>query len=300
MSRSSQLLVVLIFALAARTVFPQAVAYIYVSNNPKNSSTNEITAWSAAANGKLTPIFGSPFRENVDAMAVDGGHLVAVNHSEPNIDTFVIKDDGALEYVTSSDYAKYPSNEDCTTANQIFFDRTGKDLYVQEFNADCSNTGVASFALNKQTGKLRYMGVDITGVFPGDNNAAYFTGNNVYAYTAVNSNCTYYGIYGFKRNPNGLLVSAGALANLPAPPENFRRYVPDLVAADPNSHLAVLMQPANPPDCAADPLQLATYSVSSSGVISTTSTHTNMPPTLISNPYDMKMSPSGASTTLRR
>jgi 6-phosphogluconolactonase (cycloisomerase 2 family) len=293
MRLSLQFLAVFTFALAARTVFPQAVAYVYVSNNPQNSSTNEITAWSAASDGRLTPIFGSPFRENLDAMAVDGGHLVAVNHSEPNIETFAIKSDGALEYLASSDYARFTSNDDCPIANQIFFDHTGKDLYVQEFNADCANTGVASFRLNKQTGKLRYMGLDITGVFPGDDKAAYFIGNNVYAYSAVNSGCMYYGIYGFKRRPNGLLVSAGALANLPTPPHNFRRFVPDLLAADPTNHLAVLMQPANPPDCVAAPLQLATYSVDSSGTISTKSTYANMPATLISDPYDMKMSPSG-------
>ena len=293
MKRSLHFLAVLTLALATKTVFPQAVAYIYVANNPKNSSTNGISAWTAAADGKLTPIFGSPFREDVDSMAVDGSHMVAVNRSEPAIDTFVIEPGGALRYETSTNYAKYSGDEDCPSANQIFFDHTGATLYVQEFNADCANTGVSSFTLDKHSGALHYLGIDITGVFPGDNNEAWFIGNNVYAYTAVNSACTYYGIYGFKRESNGMLVSGGALANLPTPPQNFRRYVPDLLAADPTNHLAVLMQPANPPGCAEGTLQLATYSVDSSGVIRTKSNHGNMPPTLISNPYDMKMSPSG-------
>ena len=293
MKRSLQFLAFLSFALVATSALSQTVAYVYVANNPKNSSTNEITAWSAAANGKLTAIFGSPFRENVDAMAVDGGHLAAVNHSQPNIDTFAIEPGGALRYLLSADYSKYAVNNDCVAANQIFFDHTGATLYVQEFNADCANTGVASFALNKQSGKLRYLGVNITGVFPGDNNIAYFTGNNVYAYTAVNSDCMYYGIYGFQRRPNGLLTTGGSLANYPKPSKNFSRFVPELLAADPTNHLAVLMQPANPPGCLALPPQLATYNVSSTGVLSTTSTYSNMPATLISDPYDMKMSPSG-------
>lgn len=293
MKRSLQFLAFLSFALVATSALSQTVAYVYVANNPKNSSTNEITAWSAAANGKLTAIFGSPFRENVDAMAVDGGHLAAVNHSQPNIDTFAIEPGGALRYLSSADYSKNAVNNDCVAANQIFFDHTGATLYVQEFNADCANTGVASFALNKQSGKLRYLGVNITGVFPGDNNIAYFTGNNVYAYTAVNSDCMYYGIYGFQRRPNGLLTTGGSLANYPKPSKNFSRFVPELLAADPTNHLAVLMQPANPPGCLALPPQLATYNVSSTGVLSTTSTYSNMPATLISDPYDMKMSPSG-------
>src|SRR6185369_7482087 len=119
---------------------------------------------------------------------------------------------------------------------------TGADLYVQEFDADCANTGVASFALKKQSGALRYLGVDITGVFPGDNNAASFVGNNVYAYTAVNSACMYYGIYGFRRRSKGLLVSGGALQNYPAAGQNSGRFVPELLAADPTTNLAILMQ----------------------------------------------------------
>jgi len=293
MKRSLQFLASLSLVLAASTAFSQAVAHVYVAHNPNNSSTNEITAWSVAADGRLTPVSGSPFRENVDAMAVSGGRLAAINHSQPNIDTFAIEPGGALRYVASADYSKYAPNNDCVFANQIFFDHTGSTLYVQEFNADCANTGVASYALNKLTGKLHYLGVNITGVFPGDNNIAYFIGNNVYAYTAVNSDCMYYGIYGFQRRPNGLLASGGSLANYPTPSKDFSRFVPDLVAADPTNNLAMLMQPANPPDCLALPPQLATYTVSSSGVLSTRSTYSNMPPTLISDPYDMKMSPSG-------
>ncbi len=65
MKRSLQFLACLTGALCANTVCAQAVAYVYVANNPKNSSTNEIVAYSAASDGKLTPVFASPFRENV-------------------------------------------------------------------------------------------------------------------------------------------------------------------------------------------------------------------------------------------
>jgi hypothetical protein len=80
---------------------------------------------------------------------------------------------------------------------------------------------------------------------------------------------------------------------LPTPPPNFRRFIPDLIAADPYNNLAVLMQPANPPGCSSEPLQIATYTANSSGVLRTRSTYADMPSTLIANPYDMKMSPSG-------
>lgn len=291
MRRTLQFLSSLSFALIAVSAYSQ-VAYIYIANNPKDSSTNEITAFTAASDGKLTPVSGSPFRENVAAMATNGKYLLAISRNTTNLDTFAMESGGALHYVTSADYASH-TNGDCASAGQLFFDHTGKNLYVQEFNADCANTGVASFALNNSNGYLSYLGLDITGAFPGDNNAAWFIGNNAYAYTAVNSNCMYYNTYGFKRTSTGTLVNAGGLANYPTPPKAFRRYIPELVAADPTYNLAILVQPADPPGCVNAPPQIATYTANTSGILTTGSTSANMPTTLISSPYDMKMSPSG-------
>jgi 6-phosphogluconolactonase (cycloisomerase 2 family) len=291
MKRSLQFLAVLSLGLPPAGALSQATAYVYVASNPKNS-TGEITAFSAASDGKLTPIFGSPFRENVLGLAVNGKYLFAVSRSSTSIDTFAIEHGGGLRYLASTNFANHAKG-DRAAANQLFFDHTGTDLYVQEFNADGANTGVASFAVNKNSGALTYLGLDITGAFPGDNKAAWFLGNNVYAYSAVNSGCMYYKIYGFKRNSNGLLVSADAGSSLPATPPNVHRYVANLVAADPYNHLAVLMQPANPPGCANGPLQLAVYTANASGALSTASTYATMPNTSISNPYDMKMAPSG-------
>jgi hypothetical protein len=103
----------------------------------------------------------------------------------------------------------------------------------------------------------------------------------------------YYNTYGFKRTSTGLLVNAGGLGNYPVPAATFRRYVPELVAADPTDHVAVLVQPANPPGCATGSLQIATYTANLSGNLYTASTSANMPTTLISSPSDMKMAPSG-------
>ena len=72
-------------ATAQVTATPSAanspVAYVYVSNNPNNSSTNEIQAYTAAPTGKLTPVFGSPFRDDVTSMASNGKYLYASTRS---------------------------------------------------------------------------------------------------------------------------------------------------------------------------------------------------------------------------
>lgn len=273
------------------------VAYVYVASTPPNGSVNEIQAYAAAPNGRLTPVPGSPFPDAVTSMAVNGLYLMGASQTTADINAYRIQSDGSLTYAASTDYAQYnnPGGTECGSAGQVFFDHTGADLYIQEFEGSdaCANTVVASFALDKSSGSLNYLGTDVTGAFPGDNSAAYFIGNNVYAYNAVNSGCMYFDIYGFTRSSNGLLNSASFNHNSPTPPASFRGYIAELGAADPTNHFAFLEQPANPPGCTSDPVQLATYTVDASGNLTTTSTYADMPATLIASPYDMKMAPSG-------
>ena len=267
------------------------VAYVYVAST--NGSTNEIVAYAAAANGKLSPITGSPFPDNVSSMAVNGRYLMAANVAKPDIDTFKIESNGALTYASAINYQKYDYG--CGYAGPIFFDHTGATLYVMESDGSsaCANTVYASYAVAPATGKLKYLGMDVTGVFPGSWYAASFIGNNVYAYTAEDESCMYYEIYGFKRKTNGLLTSFNVKANYPPPPNGVSGYIANMSAADPTNHLAFTMQPANPPDCASGPLQLASYTADASGNLKTNNTYKNMPAPLIANPSDMKMSPSG-------
>jgi len=267
------------------------VAFVYVAGS--NNSTNEIVAYAAAANGRLSPVTGSPFPENVSSMAVNGKYLMAASLSKPDIDSFKIESDGALTYASSINYQKYDYG--CGYAGPLFFDHTGATLYVMEFDGSnaCSNTVYASYAVAPATGGLKYLGMDVTGVFPGSWYAASLIENNVYAYTAEDESCMYYAFYGFKRRTNGLLTSFNVKANYPPPPKGVSGYIANMSAADPTNHLAFTMQPANPPDCAPGPLQLASYTADANGNLKTTNTHSNMPATAIPGPNDMKMSPSG-------
>jgi hypothetical protein len=275
-----------------------SVAYVYVSYAPdiKSSNAHKIYGYKAWADGTLTAMPQSPFNDNVSYMAVNGKYLMAGSNDSTYIETYQMEYGGVLSYVTQTEYAHYNGSNDCGSADQIFFDHTGSSLYVQEFDTSsaCTNTGIASFALNKSTGGLTYLGLDNTGAFPGVNSAAYFLGNNVNAYSANNSGCMYYTIYGFTRASNGLLSGlAYPEKNSPTPSSSFRGYVPNMAVADPTNHVAVHMSPASPPGCVNLPPQIATYSADSSGYLTTTGTYSNMPTTLIANPSDMKMSPSG-------
>jgi 6-phosphogluconolactonase (cycloisomerase 2 family) len=267
------------------------VAYVYVAG--ANGSSNEIVAYSAAANGKLSPVTGSPFPDNVSFMAANGKYLMAANAAKPDIDSFKIASDGALTFASSINYQKHDFG--CGYAGPVFFDLTGATLYVMEYDGSnaCANTVYASYAVASATGGLKYLGTDNTGVFPGSYYAASFIKNDVYGYTAEDDSCMYYAFYGFKRKSNGLLTSFNVKANYPPPPAGVRAYVPNMSAADATNHLAITMQPANPPGCASGPLQLASYTADASGNLKTTNTYKNMPATLIANASDMKISPSG-------
>ena len=69
--------------LSAETNTPAAVsttpvAFVYVSNTP-GSGANKVNAYVAAANGKLTPVSGSPFADNLTSMVVNGKYLLGSN-----------------------------------------------------------------------------------------------------------------------------------------------------------------------------------------------------------------------------
>src|SRR5712671_2722580 len=152
-------------------------AYVYVASTTQGSNTNQIVAYTAAANGSLTPIAGSPFPDNIYSMAVNGKYLMAASVPTPDINAYSIAADGSLSFAASTNYAQYnnPSNP-CGSAGQVFFDHSGATLYAQEFNGSdsCSNTVVASFSVVKATGALTLLGTANTGAFPGLNAAAYF------------------------------------------------------------------------------------------------------------------------------
>jgi hypothetical protein len=269
------------------------VAWIYVANTPVKSGPNEIVAYSALPDGALTAIPGSPFTEDVGSMAVNGKYLMGASNKTEDINAYYLESNGSLTYKATTSYdIDNGSCTDCTAAGQIFFDHTGASLYIQEFQSD-ENTGIASFEVMKSTGGLNYLGYANTGAFPGLNTGAYFIGNNLYAYTAVDSGCMYYTVDGFKRDSNGLLVDNDTTYNLPTPPSGATRYIPNLAAADPTDHVAFIMQPADPPGCAPGSLQLASYTADSGGNLTTTNTAENMPDTAIVNFNDLKMAPSG-------
>jgi hypothetical protein len=300
MTRRLQLFLCLMTTLYTAAAFAQSstpdstgsapVAYVYVAAS-KNADANEIYAFAAASNGKLTEVKGSPFAGNVSNMAVNGEYLFGTDREQVYIHSFTVEPDGALKEIASLSAQKYNSG-DCGGLGPLFLDQTGATLYDLDFDGNaCANNIYQSFRIDKGKGELDYLGSD--GADAWFNNRLSFIGNNTYAYGAVCLYDMYWEIYGFQRHSDGMLTEANISAPTPtAKADDF--YCPNLTAADAANHVVISLQPLdgetfNP----AGPAQLATYTAESSGNLSTKSTRDDMPETAVGPVTDIAVSPSG-------
>jgi hypothetical protein len=265
------------------------VAFVYVSSNPNNSSTNEINAYAASTDGRLTPVTGSPFANDVTSMAVNAKYLFGSTRNGIYVSTIRIEPDGSLEWRGRTDIVQF-NPDDCGASGPLFLDRTSSSLYDTEFRSDCSNNSYQSFGID-QTGALHNLGAT-----SGDawlSLPATFIGNNVYAYSAVCLSNTYWEINGYKRSSsNGALSSINISAPTPtAKAGDF--WCPSLTAADPTNHVAITLQAVDQNFNPDGPARLATYTADNSGNLSTTSTLQNMPQSAVGAVNDIRMAPRG-------
>lgn len=256
------------------------VAYVYVSSAP-TSSTGQINGYSAASNGALTPIAGSPFPYDVNYMAVNGAWLFGVANMDTDIDSFSIASNGVLTFKDT-----YKVTNPGPGVISVYLDHTGSTLYADYYT---TNNDYLSFSINQSNGQLTKIG-DLAGG-PPNNTPVSFIGNNVYAYS---SSCYHFGpeIIGVKRNTDGTLSYLNSTFPFPAE-KSGGFYCPWKAAADPTNHLAIAMQPMNLNFGTDGNFQLAVYTVGSTGNLSTKSTYSNMPTVAVGGVFDYSMSPSG-------
>jgi hypothetical protein len=279
-------------AIASAGVPP--VAYVYVSSSPSGASKNVVYAFAASANGKLTPVPGSPFADNLTSMAVNGKYLFGSTRNGTSVSAFLMQQNGALKSATSTNVTQFnPSG--CGGNSPIVLDHTGASLYAMgESSGLCDEEFFESFQVNQSTGSLSFLG-NTPPIFV-NYGPLTFKANNVHAYQATCSDYqSFYAgvITGYQRHSNGLLT----LANISAPVPNAKTgdfYCADQAAADPTNHVAIAYQLINTSTELPDgPPQLATYTSDNSGNLSTTSTRFNMPKAAIQYIFTMRMSPSG-------
>jgi hypothetical protein len=277
------------------------VAFIYVANvtNPGGiNGVDNVYGYTAASSGKLTPVPGSPFKDDLVSFAVNGKYLFGTDEGTGNIDGFLMEEDGALKRVSSINPDAYNPGG-CPSWIWPRIDHSGKVLYnpVATSDSGCMGTKFQSFDINETNGKLEY----VTSVADPDVNEdpiyLSFLGNNGYGYAPycyMLGNEALGGIQGYQRLSNGDLheLNLGTLG--PNPPQAGNFYCPSLVATDPSNHVAVVVTDLDSQGNSYGPSVIATYTANANGHLTTTSTPQNMP-SIVPNEGDtvMRMSPSG-------
>jgi hypothetical protein len=270
-----------------------SVAYVYVHTG------NGVNLYDANTAGELTLVKGSPFAISGLMSADNGKYLVSVGTD--NIHTYKIESNGAVgKQASEIDTQKYSGAKCGTNSGAALLDHTGKYLYLTLWSGTDGNpfplcAAVQTYKL-ESSGELTFLGD--TENFDGQHQGAYPIGvstvssNDKFGYGVEST--VYASIFAaFKADANGALLLDGSFSQVgptPDPSVPDSNYFPLAMAADPASHLAVLM---NEPFTYSPPPQLASFTINdTTGAIVSTNTWANMPTPQV-NPGLLEMSPSG-------
>ncbi len=220
-------------------------------------------------------------------MAVNGAELFGTQGNY--IDSFGIANDGSIALISSTNAVQFNTN-DCGGPANLFLDHTGSTLYDLDYLADCANNGYLAFR-GTYSDAISYLGT--APASPGDTGPLSFIGNNIYGY---NVNCYHISpnFYVYQRGTDGTLSPIYSINPALPQAQSGEEYCPGFTAADPTTHLAIVMTPLYDSNLQpAGPAQLAVYTADSTGNITTTSKYSNMPKVAVGNVNDIWMSPSG-------
>ena len=286
------------------TTTTASVAHVYVG------SGSHILAYSAATNGKLTAVPGSPFNYSLSLMGANGHYLFGFEPSSVIIESFSMAANGALKKAATLNTEKYNADSTCPLTYYnglgLRIDHSGEDLYNAAIPAEFPcRTWYQSFRIDNANGELTFLG-NSGDVFLGGPSIN-ILGNNRFVYSpdcaAAFGNGPSPQVTVFQRVSSGEIVTANAGVAIPAAPPNgpdSGYYCPLTMATDPTNHAAMTLQAVDSEDDATyGPVVIATYTADANGNLKTTSTYKNM---AVSAPGggptgapggSMRMSPSG-------
>jgi len=277
--------------LSASQPSPSPLAYIYVAR------PTHIDGFAAAADGRLTPVPGSPFANtNVTKLSVTKKFLLGESGNGFFVTSYAIAANGSLTKASTLDTRPYVPEQPCVIAPDIQVDTAGSTLYYQEEDESCGDDTTAYLSFHIESdGGFQYLGPSGGYIDPtaqGPTFTLSMLGNGKFAYDGScqedNGNTSDINIY--KRETNGLLTYINQ-DNYAPEGKSGEKYCSGLVAADSQNHLAVALQRIDGQNGDNGPLYgpwfLASYTAGSSGNLTTTSTAVNMPEVSVGGQYDV-------------
>jgi hypothetical protein len=253
-----------------------------------------VMVYSVSSAGAITEVTGSRFYVLGQMEAINGKYLISVGTEL--LHTYKIESNGAVgEQVSSINTHDHHGSQCGMTSyngrypSGSFLDHTGKYFYVQIYDFDTCDAW-QSYRIG-ENGSFTFLGDVVTSVYDGTpgNWIGYTeipTVNNTdkYAYSFVP-------LRPFEITPSGALKKNAAFTvSNPEPSESWGL---SSVAADPDGHLAVVIE--GTVDGYTNGWQLASYTIDpSTGGVSSTNTPADMPLVAIYNPSLISMSYSGS------
>lgn len=267
----------------SKSVPSSRVAHVYVTR------PTHIDGFAVSANGKLTPVPGSPFKTAQLApasIAVNKNFLFVAEELSPIVYSYAIASNGSLKLAATTnllDYTKYNTCGD-SLVFPLRIDGSGSTLYTALSTCDGSvqtfDEFYQSFKIGKE-GNLEYIGSSTPAEYAGGR--LELLGTDEYGYVLNCPDPSQGTIYSstYKRESDGLLTYVESNA-IPVPPSVQSAgityfYCPDgPLAADPANHMAVAMDLESPDD-GLEEIAIANYTANSRGALTTKSTLENMP-----------------------
>jgi hypothetical protein len=260
------------------------VAYVYVQTE------KGVDVYDATAAGSLTLVKGSPFADSGQMEGNNGGYLISVGTDD--LHSYKIGTSGAVGKQASEINTQSYSGAECgnTDGSGAVLDHTGKYFFVQLTGAP-GNGGVYNACASWQTYQ-----VESDGAFSFLNSIEYYGSYTAFSTFGISSKGDL--------SVNGTFKETDPVA--PPSTQGPTQYFPVAASADPNEHLAVVLQEETFNCCGIfGPYQLASYTINkTTGAVVSTNTATDMPTPeeqdvdgSISN-LSLRMSPSGELVAL--
>jgi hypothetical protein len=290
-------------ALGPATAFPQTspdvssaatpaaaqAAYVYVG------TTKGVYLYSAASNGSLSLVSGSPFSIAGNAVGSNGKYFVSLGTAY--LHSYPVASNGALNGQVSQIDTQSYSGSECGGTYGGLFDHTGQDLYVQRNSQAAECTALQSFKISS-TGGLTFLGsTEFNQTITSTPTLITLTGYGGHAFSFAPVGSCSISTYELQRGSGGVMVLGPGFSETDPIAQPGSAYQPLLPptgdAADPTDHLAIaVMSMSNGPCGDVDSAQLASYTAISNGDFNSSNTWQNIPAPIV-YPTVLNMSPLG-------
>jgi hypothetical protein len=280
------LLVDAMFSAGFTVAQTEPVAYVYAG------TTRGIFVYHSSATGQLTLVPGSPFTGRGLPVAATRSFLFTLGTDIVHM--YALAPDGSIGAQVAEAKTQDHDGAECGTTQQFgVLDHSGAKLYVMLGYSDLNCNALQSYAIDKTHPALSFLGAAVGG------STQYFsletiTANNEFAYGLNNAGESPNPLmYAFRRNSGGALHFFTPQEQTPAAESGYPGWLAEDVFADPTNHLAVLLVPYYEEYGQYGPGQLASYTVDSSGNLTTTNPPGSMPVPQVDLPSVINMSPDG-------